>query len=322
MLRMAILGPGNWAKRLVGSVQGKSGTVRFTVAGSRVPEKHREFGEAFGIPVVPYADILTRNDVDAVLIATPHSEHRDQAIAAAKAGKHIFCEKPLALTAADADAIIAACGEAGVVLGYGFNRRFTPAYQEIIRRIAAGDIGQVLHVEGQFSGPSGFAIKPGAWRGDRAECPAGAMTPRGIHALDAMISVVGSVVQVFAYSDRRVIQADIDDVTSALVKFSSGATGYIASHHATGEIWRLQFYGSKGWLEMCGDSELVFQPVGGAAETVPLEAVDKERAELEAFAEAVAGRTRYPVTAAEARNGIAVIEAIVKSAGSGRAVDV
>ena len=197
VLRMAILGPGNWAKRLVGSVQGKSGTVRFTVAGSRVPEKHREFGEAFGIPVVPYADILTRNDVDAVLIATPHSEHRDQAIAAAKAGKHVFCEKPLALTAADADAIIAACGEAGVVLGYGFNRRFTPAYQEIIRRIAAGDIGQVLHVEGQFSGPSGFAIKPGAWRGDRAECPAGAMTPRGIHALDAMISVVGSVVQVF-----------------------------------------------------------------------------------------------------------------------------
>lgn len=322
MLRMAILGPGNWAKRLVGSVQGKSGTVKFTAAGSRAPERHGEFGEAFGIPVVPYADILKRGDVDAVLIATPHSEHRDQAIAAAKGGKHVFCEKPLALTAADADAIIAACAEAGVVLGHGFNRRFTPAYREIVRRISAGEIGQVLHVEGQFSGPSGFAIKPGAWRGDRVECPAGAMTPRGIHALDAMISLAGPVAQVFAYSDRRVIEADIDDVTSALVKFSGGATGYIASHHATGEIWRLQVYGSKGWLEMRGDSELVFQPVGGAAETVPLEAVDKERAELEAFAEAVAGRAPYPVTAEQARNGIAVVEAIVKSAGSGAAVEV
>src|SRR5690554_6618209 len=105
VVRRAILGPGNWAKRLVGSVQGKSGMVKFTAAGSRAPERHGEFGEAFGIPVVPYADILARGDVDAVLFATPHSEHRDQAIAAAKGGKHVFCEKPLALTAADADAI-------------------------------------------------------------------------------------------------------------------------------------------------------------------------------------------------------------------------
>lgn len=322
MLNIAILGPGNWAKRLVGSVQGKSESIRFSAAGSREPERHADFGATFDIPVVPYASIYVREDVDAVLIATPHSEHRDQAIAAARAGKHVFCEKPLALSAPHADAMIAECDKAGVVLAYGFNRRFAPAYLEMARRIETGELGTLLHLEGQFSGPSGLALKPGEWRASRQQCPAGAMTARGIHALDTMIALAGPIVRVFAQSDRRVLDVDIDDVTSGLVRFANGVTGYIASHHATAEIWRIQAYGTRGWLEMRSDNVLTFSPTNGANETIAFDQVDKERAELEAFAAAVAGTAPYPVTAIEARNGIAVLEAMANSALSGQPVEI
>ena len=319
MLRMAVFGPGKWAQRLVGSVQGKSSKVVFSAAASRRPDEHGDFGERFGIPVRSREEVLADPGIDAILIATAHSEHVEQALAAAAAKKHVFVEKPLALTHRDAERIVRACEEAGVRLGHGFNRRFSPAYLEMLRRLHASEIGELLHLEGQFSGPSGYDLKPGGWRASREECPAGAMTARGIHALDAMISMAGPVRSVFADSGNRVLPVDIDDVTSALLRFASGATGYIASHHATAEIWRLQIYGSKGWMEMRGDTDLTMATLKTAPETIPLTASDKERAELEAFADCVASGKNYPVTNAQAVNGIAVIEAMVASSRTGQA---
>lgn len=318
MLNMAVFGPGNWAGRLVGSVQGKSEKVTFKAAASRDPEKHAEFGAKFGIAVAGRDDVLADPAIDAVLIATAHSDHRDLAVAAAGQGKHVFLEKPMALTVADARRIVDACDRAKVKLAHGFNRRFSPAYLEMLRRLHGSEIGELLHLEGQFSGPSGYSLKPGMWRAERTECPAGAMTARGIHALDAMISMAGPVKSVFCHSENRVIGVDVDDVTSGLLRFDSGATGYIASHHATGEIWRLQVYGTRGWMEMRGDTDLAIRTLGNDPETVPLVAADKERAELEAFADSVAGRKPYPVTNQQALNGIAAIEAMVASSQSGR----
>ncbi|QKV19678.1 Gfo/Idh/MocA family protein [Oricola thermophila] len=318
MLNIAVFGSGKWADRLVGSVQGKSEKIAFKAAASRNPDRHVDFGEKYGIAIRNYHEVLADPAIDAVLIATAHSSHRDLAVMAAEAGKHVFIEKPLALTVADAERIIAACDKAKVRLAHGFNRRFAPAYLEMVRRLHASEIGEMLHLEGQFSGPSGYALKPGTWRAERAECPAGAMTARGIHALDAMISMAGPVKSVFCYSERRVLDVDIDDVTSALLRFDSGVTGYLASHHATGEIWRLQAYGTRGWLEMRGDTDLVICKLGNDPERIPLVGTDKERAELEAFADFVAGGRAYPVTNQQALNGIAVVEAMISSAQSGR----
>lgn len=317
MLNMAVFGPGNWAGRLVGSVQGKSDKVAFKAAASRNPDKHAEFAAKFGISIAGRDEVLADPAIDAVLIATAHSDHRDLAIAAAEQGKHVFLEKPMALTAADARQIIEACDKARVKLAHGFNRRFSPAYREMLKRLHASEIGELLHLEGQFSGPSGYSLKPGMWRAERAECPVGAMTARGIHALDAMISMAGPVKSVFCFSENRVIGVDVDDVTSGLLRFDSGATGYISSHHATGEIWRLQVYGSKGWMEMRGDTDLVVRTLGNEPEAIPLIATDKERAELEAFADCIAGTKPYPATNQQALNGIAVIEAMVASSQSG-----
>jgi predicted dehydrogenase len=322
MLKAALYGMGRWGNRLTESVQNSS-KIRIVKGVSRDPARHAEFSGKYGIPVISsYEEVLADPQIDAVVLATPHSKHHEQVIAAAKAGKHVFVEKPFTLTRATAEPAIAACRAAGVTLSVGFNRRHAPAFVEMLRRIRAGEIGDVLHVEGQFSGASGYALKPGAWRATRAEMPGGGMTPRGVHTLDSMIQIAGLVSEVYAHSNRRVLKADtdIDDTTSMLFKFAGGATGYFSTIFVTGEIWRVHAYGTKGWLEMRGDNELTSLGLEGKPERITLPAVDKEQLVLEAFADGVAAKVPFVVPSEHVINSTAVLEAIVSSSVSGKPV--
>lgn len=322
MLNTALVGTGRWGAKLVGCVNGISEKIRFVAAATTRPDAQGQFRDRFDIPIVTFDKVLADPQVDAILIATPHSLHHDQVLAAAAARKHVFVEKPLALTRSDAESAIAACRQAGVKIGHGFNRRFSPAFREIETRLRRGDLGDLLYVEGQFSGPSGFMLRPGMWRAERSESPGGAMTARGVHALDCLVHFAGPVAEVFAHSRRRKLDVDVDDTTSALLDFQSGVTGTIASHHATSEIWRVQLYGSEGWIEMRSETDLVFRPVDGESESIVLEASDMERAELECFADHVSGSATYPVTDAEAVNVIAVVEAIHASSKTRQPVQI
>ena len=322
MLKVAIYGLGRWGNRLVDSVQA-SEKIRFVKGISRDPARHKEFSQKTGIKVVSsYGRVLKDPEIDAVMLATPHSLHMKQIIQAAKAGKHVFVEKPMTLTRKSAEKAVEACKAAGVTLGVGFNRRFQPSFVEMMNRIRAGQIGKVLHIEAAHSGPTGYGLKPDSWRSTRDEAPAGGMTARGVHTLDAMIQIAGLVTSVYAFSDNRNLPqgVDMDDTTSMLLKFSSGVTGYLSALFTTGELYRVHVFGTKGWLELRGDTELTFRGVEGAPEKITLPAVDKEKAELEAFADAVAARKPFAVPAEEAINGAAVLEAIVASAAKGKAV--
>jgi predicted dehydrogenase len=324
MLRAAIYGLGRWGSRLVESVQG-SEKIRFVKAISRNPGNHKEFSQKTGVRVVSsYGRVLKDSEIDAVVLATPHSLHWKQIVQAAKAGKHVFVEKPLTLTRKTAEKAMEACRAAGVTLGLGFNRRYAPAFLDMMRRIRVGEIGDVLHVEAQQSGPSGYRLKPGDWRASRAECPAGAMSARGIHTLDSMIHIAGPVSTVYAYSDRRQLpeELEVDDTTSMLLRFAGGVTGYLGTIYATGDFWRVHAFGSKGWLEMRGDTELIARGLDGAPRTFTFPSVDKERAELEAFADAVEEKKNFLVPAEQAVNEIAVLEAIVASAARGKPVKI
>ncbi len=324
MLRAAIYGLGRWGNRLVDSVQ-KSEKIRFVKGISRNPENHREFSKKTGIRIVSsYGRVLKDSEIDAVVLATPHSLHHKQIVQAAKAGKHVFVEKPMTLTRKTAEKAVEACRAAGITLGLGFNRRYTPAFVEMMRRIHAGDIGDVLHIEGQHSGPTGYRLKAGNWRATGAEAPAGGMTARGIHALDSMIHIAGLVSTVYAFSDRRKLppEIDMDDTTSMLLKFANGATGYLGAVFVTGELWRVHVFGSKGWLEMRGDTELIACGLEGAPQQITLPAIDREQATLEGFADAVAARQPFVVPPEQAINGIAVLEAIVASAAKGKPVKI
>ena len=141
MIRAAIVGPGRWGQTLVAAVQGKSDRLRFTAAVGRDPARVREFAERHRLQILDSLDAaLADPGIDAVVLATPHSLHADQIVAAAAAGKAVFCEKPLTLTRAEAVRATAACQAAGVVLGVGTDKRFFPAMAEQARRVAGGEL--------------------------------------------------------------------------------------------------------------------------------------------------------------------------------------
>ncbi len=324
MLNAAIYGLGRWGSRLVESVQGSS-KIRIVKGISRDPARHREFSEKTGIKVVSsYGRVLKDPEIGAVILATPHSLHVKQIAQAAKAGKHVFVEKPITLTRKTAGKAIAACRAAGITLGIGLNRRHAPSFVEMMYRIRSGKIGDVLHVEATHSGPTGYNLDSSSWRSTRAEAPAGGMTARGIHTLDAMIQIAGLATSVYAFSDKRKLPADVDmdDTTSMLLKFASGATGSLSTVFVTADLYRVHVFGSKGWIELRGDTELIMRGLQGTPEKITLPAVDKEKAELEAFADAIEEKKPFVVPAEEAVNGVAVLEAIVASAARGKPVQI
>lgn len=324
MIRAAIHGLGRWGHRLLDSVR-DSDKLRITTGISRDPGKHAALATEFGIDVVSsYARVLKNPHIDAVILATPHTQHAAQIVQAAKAGKHVFVEKPFTLTRASAEKAIDACKEAGVTLVLGFNRRYAPSFVEMMRRIEAGDIGEVVHVEGQNSGPTGHSLQPGHWRSTRREAPAGGMTARGVHALDCLIRIAGHVATVYASSQKLVLPTDIDtdDTTTMLLRFARGASGSLTTVFVTGDYWRIMAMGTKGWLELRSDTELVARALTGAPQAFLFPAVDKERAELEAFAEAIEAGERFIVSPADIVNGVAVLESIEKSSARGRPIQI
>jgi predicted dehydrogenase len=323
MLRVAIYGAGQWGTRLMESVHGKSDKIRFVSAVTRNPEGKRALAERFGLALTAsYADVLADPAIDAVVLCTPHSQHAADVIAAAKAGKHVFCEKPFTLTKEDAEAAIAACKAAGVTLQVGFNRRHAPAYLELQRRLVAGEIGPLRHIEGQFSGPPSYQTEPGNWRSNQTESPAGAMAARGVHGIDSMIHLAGLIETVFSFSTRLEHDIDVDDTTSCLLRFKGGITGYLGTLHATSSFYRIHAFGSKGALEMRGETELLVSDLANNVQRITLEAADKERAVLEAFADAVASGTKFVIAPAEIVNTVAVMQAATKSSRSGEAVKI
>jgi predicted dehydrogenase len=323
MLRAAICGAGHWGTRLILSVQGKSDKIGFATIVTRELATRQALANRFGLALTTnYADALADRGIDAVVLCTPHSQHASEIIAAAKAGKHVFCEKPFTLTQPEAVAAIAACKVSGVTLTVGFNRRYAPAFLDMKRRIEAGEIGKLRHIEGQFSGPPSYQIEPGNWRSNQVESPGGSMTARGVHVVDSMVAIAGLVDTVFALSTRLQLDIDVDDTTACLLQFKGGVTGTLATLHATAPFYRIHAFGSKGALEMRGETELLFSDLAGKAERFTFDGADKERAELEAFADAVAGGVKFPTAPDAIVNTVAVMEAVAASSRSGKAVTI
>jgi predicted dehydrogenase len=325
MIRAAIVGLGTWGQHLVRGVQGASPAIRFVAAATRTPEKARGFAEAHGLRVLPrYEDALADPEIDAVVLATPHTQHTDQIVAAAEAGKHVFSEKPLGVDAAGARRAARACAERGVTLGVGYNWRFQPALQAIRRMVDDGTLGRVLHLEGNFCGPSVYRFPEGHWRHDRAEGPAGGMTGRGVHVVDAMLYLAGHVEQVTAAQSARLVQDfGLDDTTSVLFRFAGGATGYLGTVIATAETWRLQVFGSNAWAEV-GDVEHLHTwdlrlcrldrenvTAKRRPEVLTFPDTSTERAELEHFAAHAAARRPLVLPDGDAVHNAAVLEAIL-----------
>ena len=317
MIDAAIVGLGSWGRRLVNSVQGVSETIRFVSGVTRTPAKAADFAACHDFTLSDdYEAMLADKAVEAVVLATPHTQHASQIEKAARAGKHVFVEKPFTLSRQSAEEAAKACEDAGITLALGHDRRFQPPVREINRMVTAGELGVLCHIEGNFSLDQSKFL--GQWRTDPAETPVGAMTSLGIHIIDAMIHLCGRMNEVSAYSIHRALPFDADDTTSALLRFENGMTGYLGCIGATALLITIRLFGSKGWVEMRDHQTLVKRWTGEEPEITNFEPFDSLRAELESFAGAIEGGAPYPITPGEMIHGVAVLDAFSEALRTGR----
>ncbi|MBI4195560.1 MAG: Gfo/Idh/MocA family oxidoreductase [Betaproteobacteria bacterium] len=322
MLNAAIIGLGWWGKNLVDAIQDKSERIRFVHGVTKEPDVARELAARHGFRLsteLPAA--LADPQVQAVVLATPHSLHADQIVQVAAAGKPVFCEKPLALRRADAARAIAACERAGVPIGVGQNKRFWPSMRELVRVVQSGVLGRVLHIEGHYSNENS-SRHFSAWRHDPHETPGAGLTGTGIHLLDAFSALAGPAGEVTAQCVATRGGPDPLDTVSALFKFENGLTGILGAVRATPIYWRVHVFGDKGNAEALGETELVLRMTGHKPEHRSFEQIDSLRAELEAFADAATGRSAYPITPRQMVDTIGAFEAIVRSIECGGPVRV
>jgi predicted dehydrogenase len=335
MIDAAIVGLGWWGKTIVESAQG-SDQIRFVAAATRTAsEDASNFAAANGLRLAGGLDeLLADPALDAIVLATPHSLHSEQVIATAAAGKHAFCEKPFALSKAEAQAAVDATVAAGVTLGLGYNRRFHPEMTKLRERIRSGELGVIEHVEATMTFPNALTMSADAWRAQRDETPCGGLTPMGVHAIDGMIDLCGPIDHVFCQSFRRAVAIDADDTTSMLFRMKEGMSGYLGTITATGPGFSFQVYGSGGWVRLDGRTHVAgasseerrtglfstcrFQPVKGPVEVWEAEPMDVTRAALDAFARAAQGGPPFAIALSEMVHGAAVTEAVIRSAASGQ----
>jgi predicted dehydrogenase len=320
MINVAMVGLGRWGQTILNSIQGKSERLRIVHGVSKEPEPARELAARHGFRLsTEIADAIADPQVQAVLLATPHSLHVEQIRMVAAAGKPVWCEKPLALTRAEAERAVAAVRAARVPLGSGNNKRCFASMRELKRVVDSGEIGKVLHIEGHFSNEHSTRVS-GGWRDDPQESPGAGMTGAGLHVLDAFINLGGPITYVDARSISKEPPPDPRDVVAVLVEFAGGATGVMGTVRAAPMFWRCHVFGTDGSAEARGEDTLIVGKIGGATEERTFPHVDSLRMLLESFADAVEGRTPFPVKPEQMLDVIGAFEAVIASLAQGKPV--
>lgn len=326
MINAAIVGLGWWGQNLVNSVR-DSRAIRFSVAHTRHHATAAGFCTEAGLKWVGSLDaVLQDKSIDAVVFATPHTQHADQVVRAAAAGKHVFVEKPFSLSMADARRAQAAAKEAGVVLAVGFNRRFHPSMAQLREAVREGRLGTLVTISAEQTALHGISLSADAWRVKPEEAPVGAMTAIGVHLVDGMIDLFGPIKEVFAQVSRRAAPL-ADDTTDVMLRFANGASGHIFCSTAATPHYRMAVYGTEGFAEIVGHPMAAFRLVpasgggvrgGGAEQVTETPGFNMLTAELEAFADSIAAGRAFPTPLDQILHGVAVFEAIAASAASGR----
>ena len=321
MLKVGIVGLGWWGTELAEALEKIPQRAEIAACASRDPADAKAFAERFGTQACgDFAALIAQPDLDAVILATPHSQHAEQVTAAARAGRHVFVEKPFTLTAESGKSAARACADAGVVLAVGHNRRFSAGARTIKQMLETGAFGTVLHVEANFSTNSAMNYVPDQWRAQRSEAPGGALTSLGLHMIDTMGWMLGPISRIACIAKHRALPVDIDDTTTALFEFENGVTGTLASHFACPMTSTFRLQGTGGNIEARDDfSNLVWHAAGTGErpKDLPTEVNDTLVEELEAFIDACETGVPFLVSPTEAIRNIAVLEAMMRSAANG-----
>ncbi|WP_322103166.1 Gfo/Idh/MocA family oxidoreductase [Paraburkholderia sp. J41] len=327
-VRAALVGLGWWGRHLLTQMR-TSPVLRFVAAvGSR--DGHRAVADEFGMPFTTrYEAMLADEEIDLVVIATPHGLHAQQVMLAAAHGKHVFCEKPLAMSVHDAHACVRACTCAGVRLGIGHERRFEAAMIALAKLLREGELGTIVHAEANFSHDKLTNLAADNWRVAESDAVPLAMTGTGIHMTDLLADLLGDIGEVFATAPARQLSRP-GRTLSLQLRFASGATGYVNSILETPLYMRVAVFGTKGWAEVRnadhpdskGASRLLVRHANGSEQSAAFDWNDSVRDNLERFCAAIGGKASYPVSVDQMIANVAVMEAVAQSLQQGRPVRV
>lgn len=324
-LGWGLVGLGRIAKREIAPAIGSAANSSLVGVVSRDSARAAEFARDHGARHAydDYDALLGNADVDAVYIATPNALHVDQVLAAAKAGKHVLCDKPLALTVPDAERVISACADAGVRLGVTFQSRNYEGMADVRRLVADGSIGRVVLAQVEMS--AGRTLL-GGWRTDPSLAGVGSMNNIGVHGYDLLRYLLDAeVVEATALLDAEP-GFELETTALALLRFANGALAYVNANQSTPHHQPdVVLYGTEG--RVVGRN--VSRPNLDGTFTVTTEKGETRRevstaggyeATVATFADAVlAGREPSP-SGQDGLRSVALTDALSRSAREGRTV--
>lgn len=323
-LGLGFIGCGSYSSSLAAAAA-KSEKLRSIACFDINSESAGKFSEKFGICACTELDeLLALPEVEGVVVASPNNAHRENALAAAAARKHVFVDKPIANTIDDAHAIIKAVEGTGLVLAIGHNGRRICGHRKMKEMIEAGAIGEPITVEANFSHSGGLGLTPNQWRFHREECPGLPLMQLGVHFADTVQYLLGDVIEVSSFmSHIATPAAEQNDVTVSLLKFDNGLLGYLGSNYATPSVYYVNVYGLEGNLHCEGGGPLFYRKKGSETkESIPLVGIDPQVEELEEFAESARTGKRFEVDGRAGLMALAVVRAAIRSNEEHRPVSI
>jgi len=323
-VRVACIGMGWWSDVLADAIV-RSGKLRIVACYTRSQDKRRAFAAKYGCAAAPsYDALLADRSIEAVINTTPNNAHLETTRAAARAGKHVFLDKPIANTVSEGREIARACREAGVVLALGYQRRRENHFRWVKTKIDAGEFGRLVNAEANISRDRLGKIDLSSWRYSAEGMPGGVMLQIGIHYTDVLEYLMGPIVAVSARSAQLVLPGDNPDVASLVLEHEGGALSTLnASYASASEYYLVNVYGKEASAYYDLHSGLRFLKRGTERPAaVACEKNDTFVDELEEFARAVRGDGAPEMDGERAARSLAAVRAGVLSARTGRRVEI
>jgi predicted dehydrogenase len=329
-LRVAFIGCGIISEAHARAYSKFPDRARITVCCDIDPEKARARAEQVGDARVEtdVAAVLADPDVDAVEIMTPHHLHTDAVVAAAKAGKQILCQKPLAKTLEECDRMIEAAREAGVILFYGEMNRTLPAGIKARQAIDEGRIGQLIGIQATFAHWQGGVYMSTAWRYDPNITGGGQLLDGGIHAISLMNRIGGPMESVSCFTQRFRPELGGEDTAVLICRYAEGHLGQLFSSQASG-VWfpgaTLAAFGTEGAITLGGPHgalTLHRNDLPDRREVLVEDRSDAFAAMIESYLDTVQKGTPNPSPGEIGREDLSVVLAAYESAKLGREVKI
>ena len=329
-VQLGIVGLGRWAKVLTRAAA-QSDQLRIVAAYSRSADKRAAFEDEFGVRAVPdLAAMLDDPAIQGVVLTVPNEQHFALAQQVARAGKHVYTEKPIAHTLDDGLRIAALTAQHGVTVTVGHSARLMAGIRLIREMADAGEMGRVAFMEANFSNERALELNPGMWRWYRDRAPGGPLSQLAIHQFDVLHMLGGEILEVSSMASKlSPVGAEVDDQSMTLMKFADGKVGYVGSCWTSPGVFAVRVFGSKALAHyeidfgtwdtphLLHQSSTLYVQRGkhgyAKREEIPLPASDMFRAELELFAASCSSGRENELSAHNGNVAVAVVNAALQS---------